>query len=129
MTSPFFWLIEFLIRQRTVLPRSLLMHRASARLLLMVVLALAGSFSALAQNGQVSGRVTDPQGAAVPNLKVQVINQAENSKKEVQTNDSGFFVASDLAPGHYQMVIEQEGFSPVSEDFTLTAGQAAVLNV
>ena len=105
------------------------MHRRSAQLVLTAVLLLAGSFTARAQNGQVSGRITDPQGAAVPNLTVQVINQADNSKKEVQTNESGSFAVSNLLPGAYRLVIEPQGFSPVSKEFTIALGQAAVLNV
>jgi len=105
------------------------MHQRSAQLVLTAVLLLAGSFTARAQNGQVSGRITDPQGAAVPNLTVQVINQADNSKKEVQTNESGSFAVSNLLPGAYRLVIEPQGFSPVSKEFTIALGQAAVLNV
>src|SRR5258708_39847370 len=51
--------------------------------------------------GSISGRVTDPQGAVVPGVKVEAINDATNARQESTTNSSGYYELLDLAPGTY----------------------------
>lgn len=42
---------------------------------LLMALLVLGTVSAAAQNGQISGLVTDPQGKAISGAAVQVVNQ------------------------------------------------------
>jgi hypothetical protein len=51
--------------------------------------------------GSISGRVTDPQGAVVPGVKVEAINDATNARQESTTNSSGYYELLNLAPGSY----------------------------
>ena len=43
--------------------------------------------------GKISGRVVDPNGAAVPGASVKVIDLARNNTTTLTTNDEGLFTA------------------------------------
>lgn len=60
--------------------------------------------------GMIYGRVTDPQGAVVPGVKVAVTNVDTNTTVEATTNDSGYYEANLLLHGNYQVGFEASGF-------------------
>src|SRR3954454_25388937 len=73
---------------------------------------LTCSLPALAQTsfGRISGTVTDPGGAVVSNAPVVITNSETQATRTVNTNDSGFFSATNLPIGTYTVKIEQPGF-------------------
>src|SRR6266436_6865752 len=78
------------------------------------------------QNGQFSGTVTDPSGAAVPNAKVTITNQATNLSVTVTSNQTGFFSAKELPVGTYKITVEASGFKTFSDvGVVLNAGSIA----
>jgi len=95
---------------------------------LLCVLTLASLL--LAQtSGSISGTVTDSTGAVVPGAKVTATNQSTNSARSAETNPSGAYSITSLAPGVYRIVMEKAGFKTISFDGTsLTVAQALVLN-
>ena len=69
--------------------------------------------SAIAQNastGKLSGPVTDPTGATVPNADVKLTNQATGLVRDVQTTDSGLYNFPLLPPGSYRIEVSRSGF-------------------
>ena len=60
--------------------------------------------------GTVSGTVTDAQGAAIPNAKVAVVNDATNVTTNSVSNDTGSFSVPALTPGTYTVTVEAAGF-------------------
>ena len=58
---------------------------------LVVLFCLASSTFLLAQStgGRILGRVADPSGAVLANVKVTLVNEATGVSRETQTNDSG----------------------------------------
>ncbi len=87
--------------------------------------------------GTVSGTVTDVQGAAIPNTKVTLVNDATGVVTASQTNDSGAYTIPALLPGTYTADIEASGFqkaqqkgiivspgTPVTANITLQVGNA-----
>jgi hypothetical protein len=98
------------------------MKPKAARFVLFVLfLPMAGSL--LAQSGgTLSGAVTGPSGAAVPNAKVTVKNLATGQPAETQTNAEGLFSMADLAPGEYEVSVSAEGFEGRIARATLVAG-------
>src|ERR1043165_504945 len=60
--------------------------------------------------GKISGRVTDPNGAAVPGANVKVTDVARNKTVDLTTNAEGLFEAPYLLPGTYQVLVEMSGF-------------------
>jgi hypothetical protein len=105
--------------------------RQFARLLIVFLGLIAlGSAASLAQSGQISGRVTDPQGAAIPDAAVQVINQDRDFKRETKSNSEGTYSALYLPAGRYQVSVQREGFSSTaSKIIELTVGQTFVLDI
>jgi hypothetical protein len=82
------------------------------------------------EKGQISGHVTDPQGLAVPNIPVEIVNQDNSTKRETITDDAGHYAAIDLSAGRYRVTVKVDGFAPFSsEDITLTPQQSLVFDV
>ncbi|MFZ0480310.1 MAG: TonB-dependent receptor [Terriglobales bacterium] len=105
-----------------------------------VIAVLALSFSAFAQvqNGQFSGTVTDPSGAAVANAKVTIKNTATDLIVGATTNASGNYAVNSVPVGSYTLTVEASGFKTVSNsnvpsnagvithvDFKLQIGKAS----
>ena len=77
-----------------------------------IALVLAFALPALAQNntGAISGRVTDPTGAVVPNAHI-TINQTDTNVEWVsESNTDGLFRIPGLPDGPYRMNITVSGF-------------------
>ena len=58
----------------------------------------------------IFGRVTDPQGAAVPAVDVLIVNVDTNALKKAVSNESGYFEMPLLDPGNYSVTVEKTGF-------------------
>ena len=56
--------------------------------------------------GKITGRVMDPNGAAVPGANVKVTDVARNKTVDLTTNSEGLFEAPFLLPGSYQVMVE-----------------------
>jgi len=85
---------------------------AQAAVVCLLVVLLEGSFEkAFAQSdlGRISGFITDPSGAAVPNAKITVRNKS-GVERQATTNESGYYVISNIPAGFYTMTAEAPGF-------------------
>ena len=82
--------------------------------------------SAQAVYGSIIGTVTDPQGAAVPNAKVTVIDQRKGVSDNTATNGDGNYAMNHLIPDVYTIRVEAPGFK-VSEqkDIVVSADVAS----
>jgi hypothetical protein len=58
----------------------------------------------------LSGRVVDPSGAAIPNIKVVVTSNETGARSETQTNEAGEYTVPFLQPGPYRLTVEATGF-------------------
>ena len=61
-------------------------------------------------NGSVTGRVTDPSGANVPESKVDLIDKATNIPTSTQTDAAGLYLFQSVPPGTYDLVVTRSGF-------------------
>ena len=59
--------------------------------------------------GKISGFIIDQSGAPVPNAKITVRNQS-GIERQATTNDTGYYVISNVPPGFYVMTAEAPGF-------------------
>jgi hypothetical protein len=84
-------------------------------ILVLAVAILAGASSLLAQTSRATmgGRVTDAQGAAVPNAEVSVVSEETDVKHITRTNEQGNWVVQFLIPGRYNFTISAAGFKSV----------------
>jgi hypothetical protein len=115
---------------------ALMISRSNLLLLLSVFLLFSQPFlSALGQNAQIAGTVTDPSKAVIPNASIEIVETATQVKWETISNGDGRYAAPSLAPGVYQVTVQASTFetqivgnlrlyvaSKVSLDFVLHPG-------
>jgi hypothetical protein len=104
--------------------------RRSAATLFAVVLFLTSV--SLAQNvvtGGISGTVTDPTGAIVPNAKVSLKSNSTGETQTTVTTSTGLFNFPLLKPGNYSVTIRQTGFRSVEESVEVQLGQVMTANL
>ncbi len=95
----------------------------------MISLAPAAFGQASAINGTIEGTVTDPSGAMVPNVKVDVLNTETGFRRSITTNETGFFRFNVLPLGNYSVSTDVAAFSPAKRnDVILNAGTTATVN-
>jgi len=78
--------------------------------LVLLVLSATTTTQAQESRGKISGRVMDPNGAAVPGATVTITDLARLGTTTITTNDDGRFEAPYLPPGTYQVLVEVSGF-------------------
>ena len=91
------------------------MTRLRCCFVLFCILLLTMGAVAQIQNGQLTGTVTDPSGAAVPNAKVTIANQATNLAVTATTNQTGFYTVKELPVGTYKITVEASGFKTFTD--------------
>jgi outer membrane receptor protein involved in Fe transport len=103
-----------------------------------VLLALIGAVSCAAQtlktSGTLEGTISDTSAKRIAGVKVTFRQTETNQTRTVTADDQGFFRASDLPVGSYEVRIEQPGFVPylhtgVDLDVGITAHLDVVLPV
>src|SRR5262245_29373734 len=75
-------------------------------------LLLSFSISVFGQGAEavLTGAVTDPNGAAIPAVKVVAHNTATGVKTNAISNTVGIYLFPSLPPGEYQLTVEHAGF-------------------
>jgi iron complex outermembrane recepter protein len=91
----------------------------------MVLCVLAFAVSAFAQGSSVTGRVVDPQGAAVAGVDV-VLAPATGSARSTRSRADGTFTIDGVPAGTYTVRVEASGFMPFAESVTVGASAATV---
>src|SRR5262249_18061596 len=75
-----------------------------------VVFAAARAAEAQDFRGTILGRLTDPQGAAIPHVVVFVTNEETAVASEAVTENDGAYAARFLLPGRYRVEVALPGF-------------------
>lgn len=97
--------------------------------LLLAVIFFAVAASAQSTTGSISGTVTDSTGATVPNATVNLRNTETNTTRTTQTNDEGFYRATNLPVGSYEVAVEATNFGKyLQQGITLLLNQNAVVD-
>ena len=95
--------------------------------LLAVGLALLPT-TALGQSltsGGVTGTITDPSGAAVPNVSVTLKNNDTGATQTTATNNTGAYRFALLNPGNYAISTNAQGFQAAKQNVTVAIGQSS----
>ena len=104
-----------------------MLHKSTLKLYVSLSLCLVlGAMSAIAQGttGNISGTVTDPQGAVVPEVALMIRNLETGQARSVSTDAKGYYRAIALPSGHYEIRVERQGFDPeVRTGLALTVAQ------
>ncbi len=115
-----------------------LLRRFDLRLgILLAAIVLLFAVQGFAQEATIVGTVTDPTGAAVPNVSITVTNIDTGLSRSLTTSGDGQYVAPDLRIGHYTVKATAQGFKATEQqnitlqvsdrtriDFKLTVGSA-----
>src|SRR3984957_8848295 len=81
-------------------------------------------------SGDVTGTVTDPTGAAVPNATVTLVNVNTNASQSATTGNEGNYRFAFITPGTYKVRVSASGFQ--SQDrpgIIVSAGQPTTVSV
>ncbi|MBA3257359.1 MAG: TonB-dependent receptor [Pyrinomonadaceae bacterium] len=94
--------------------------------LLLLHLSLAVQGAAQVNTASLTGLITDPAGASLPNASVRVKNKATTVASSSATDDSGYYNFASLPVGAYTLEVELPGFKKaVHENVNLEVGQKA----
>ena len=92
------------------------------RYALAVLLLSAGLVAGHGQSvtqGAISGTISDPTGALVPNAQVTITNKGTNSVVNLTADSKGYFNVPLLQPGEYTVAIKVAGFANYLADHVL----------
>lgn len=64
-----------------------------------------------AVGGSISGTVTDPRGAVVPNATLNLVDTGQQTRYQVTTDNQGTYSFPNLPVGHYELTISAAGFT------------------
>lgn len=79
--------------------------------------------------GTISGVVTDPSGAVIPDAQVQIVARNTQVARTVVTNNAGFYTVPNLDAGSYDLTFSAKGFETVKATELVTAGAEIQLNM
>ena len=60
--------------------------------------------------GTITGTVTDPTGAVVPNANIQLTNTETSAAYQVATTNTGNYTLANLPVGTYELTVDASGF-------------------
>src|SRR5690242_19368000 len=79
--------------------------------------------------GRIVGRVADPGGAVLSNVKVTLVNEGTNVSRDVKTNENGDYDFVEVPVGTYRLEFDVTGFKKnVRRGVSLDINQVITLN-
>lgn len=105
-----------------------------ARFIFLSLLIIGAPVAALSQqagNATLNGTILDQAGAVIPHTKITAAQSATGVTRETVSNEAGFYVFSNMAPGQYELKLEgPAGFATSTrKSVLLNVGQTVTLNV
>jgi hypothetical protein len=95
-----------------------------------LIIGIGQTFAQSTVTGGINGKITDPQGAVVPNATITVTNTGTNSVVTVNATDDGTFRVTNLQPGTYRMETNVTGFAPAkAENIIVEVGQSTTVDI
>lgn len=94
----------------------------------LLLLAFCVTAHAIAQStsASISGQVVDPTGRVIPDVDIQILNEATGVQYANKTNNSGIYTVSILPPGQYRVQISKIGFKTLIKPGIILNVQSAV---
>ncbi|MGH9841818.1 MAG: carboxypeptidase-like regulatory domain-containing protein [Blastocatellia bacterium] len=94
------------------------------------MIALAVAVLGQVFTGNITGVVTEPNGAIVANARVLLTNTATGETREVATNEEGRYSFSQVKPSIYSLKVAATGFKEyLRNDITVGVNQSSEINV
>jgi hypothetical protein len=92
------------------------MSRLNAICALALLLCSAPAVRAQVLYGSLTGNITDPSGAAVPDVRVEALNVATGVSRVSTSDGAGSYVFNDLQPGPYKITFTTPAFRPLVQE-------------
>ncbi len=89
-----------------------------------LIVLLCAPLAAFSQSGTISGKVTDVNGNALPGANVKI----EGMSRGAATDQNGEFTIRNVPAGAYKVEAGFIGYTTMTQDVQVTAGQTATLN-
>ncbi|MGA2116340.1 MAG: TonB-dependent receptor [Bryobacteraceae bacterium] len=105
------------------------LERTSLCIRVLLILLLAATMHAQTQTASVTGTVTDPTGAVIPNAVITLVNTSTNIKVDGHANENGIYLISFLNPGPYTFTAEAPGMRGYTRTLQLVTGQVLQLDL
>jgi len=86
----------------------LLKHKFGLGLALVLLFGTLAAWACI--TGSISGAVTDPTGAVIPDVKVITLNTSTGIRQSVVTDSKGFYEFPALPIGTYELEVQKPGF-------------------
>src|SRR5207248_6320751 len=99
-------------------------------LIVMIFLFSAVAIYAQGDRGSITGPVSDPAGAVVPNASIQAKNVATGATYQAATSNTGSYTLAELPAGTYELTVSVDGFKKyVREGLTIQVAQIARIDI
>src|SRR5260370_1298036 len=115
-----------------VMIRRFTLPNAFRSLFFLLTITLILSYSAFGQSltaGTVSGTVTDPNNAVVPNATVTIENAVTGYKRSVNTGTDGAFRFDNVPLNNYQLSVSATGFAADRETVAVRTSVPIALKI
>src|ERR1700687_3598991 len=97
--------------------------------LVLLLLAPSVTIAQTITSGDITGTVTDPSGAVLPEVKVALKNAGTGAVQNAATNSQGAYRFSFLEPGRYELTINATGFQETRRTPPVQVGQTVTVNI
>ena len=94
----------------------------------LLIILTAGFVFSQGTTGQISGTVTDPNGAVVPGASVKATNLETNLVRETTTGDQGIYSFQLLPPGRYKVEVAASGFAAFEVEAVVNITQTTTVD-
>ena len=109
---------QFTVSKECVVPRR---TRAIAWYAVAIAIACLMSLAPRTGNAQASagitGTITDPSGAVIPNAKVTITNEETSVASNTTSSSAGTYSVKGLLPGKYTVAVDAPGFKKEVQPF------------
>src|SRR5262245_34997615 len=82
-----------------------------------------------ALNGDIEGVVRDTTGAIIPSASVTIIEVATGAQRTLISDERGYFIATQLPIGEYDVRVQLAGFKSSSQRVLVKSAERASLNI
>ncbi|MDQ1388145.1 MAG: hypothetical protein QOF56_1599, partial [Acidobacteriaceae bacterium] len=105
-------------------------RRTAVCLVAVLFLLLPALLPAQGTAGRILGRVADPSGAVLANVKVTLVNEATNVSRDTTTNSGGDYDLVEVPVGAYRLEFNLTGFKKnIRRGVSLDINQVITLNM
>src|SRR5579885_2553593 len=91
-------------------------------LIVLFWMSFAAFLWAQTETGQITGTITDPTGAAVPQATIKATLINIGAVRTVTSSSDGAYNISNLLPGTYRLDVTATGFAPAQKQVLVTVG-------